>query len=164
MPKLSHRLQKIFDLSHGRELWDIGCDHALLAAHNARVGKFSRVFCVDRSPNVIGRLPKRLTLEYGLNEDELTGIQAICADAAKLDWSQVEGTVVMAGFGCQNISRVLETVAVQDWNRINWVVAPQDGPELAITTIQFRFNKAPFTYEIQENGRKRFLLHSTPTQ
>jgi tRNA A22 N-methylase len=131
MVRLSPRLQAMYDLAKGPEtLWDVGCDHGLLAAYNSWSGDFKKVVCVDRSANVIQKLPIRFSKEYGMNQEQMANIELLCCDGADIPWDRVDGSLVMGGVGCLNIINVLDAAPLDVFGRVKMAFCPQDGPAL----------------------------------
>lgn len=155
--RIPKRLFQLYTLANcdglSTELWDIGCDHSLLARINVHEGKFARVSCVDKSKS---------SLEKILNETQeidLGCIVLIEADGCDLDWKMVNGTVVIAGVGGNTVLKVIKSCPERHRRRINWVLNPFTSVEKFLQEIvQFLPDSQRETYEAKENGRTRFIF------
>lgn len=159
--RIPKRLFQIYTLAHSdglnTELWDIGCDHSLLARINMREGKFSSVYCVDKSKS---------SLEKILNDAkhvDLKTITLIESDGCMLDWKMVKGTVVIAGVGGNTVLKVVESCPEKYRARITWVLNPFTSVEKFLKEIvQFLPERTIETIEAKENGRIRFIFRILP--
>lgn len=161
---LSDRLTKIFDCAQGDELWDVGCDHGLLAAYNIFTRKFQRVICVDRSAIIIENLPNRFMHQYRIPLENMQSITFLNQDGRDLDWKNVRGSVVIAGVGSLTIESILRAAPNEDRQRLHWIVVPQDGPESLMQKKECFFNHQNIqTYEVKESRRTKTIMHFSPT-
>ncbi|MFN7730184.1 MAG: tRNA (adenine(22)-N(1))-methyltransferase TrmK [Bdellovibrio sp.] len=96
-PRLNYLLSKADPL---RTLWDVGCDHGYLG-EQALIQGFPFVHFVDPADPVIQKLKRRLGFHYGnAAYHQLRG-----QDLANF---KIEGSVVMAGFGGDQMREILE--------------------------------------------------------
>lgn len=160
MAPLSPRLMKIFDCAEGTELWDIGCDHGLLAVYNVFAKKFQRVVCVDRSASIMQRLPQRFSKEYRLSPQQMESIHCLHEDGTKLNWATVQGTAVIAGVGSLTIISILESATNLHRERLSWVLVPQDGPEMISSKIRDWFSDQTEVhfFEVREGKRIKTII------
>lgn len=161
---LSARLSKVFECASGRELWDIGCDHGLLALHNVFAQKFQRVVCVDKSNHIMSRLPIKFRTTYRIPEERLHSIHFLEKDGCDLDWTLPEGTVAIAGVGSLTIHSIINSAPTEHRWRLNWVVVPQDGPEFLLERWQNLFpdHFQLSMHEVLEGPRRRTVMHLHP--
>lgn len=155
MIKLPLRLQTVFDLSTGPDLWDIGCDHGLLALYNCTERKFSHVYCVDRSPAAIEQLRGKF---QSPSAEELVSI--IHSDGCHIDWNQVQGTVSIAGVGTHTVLKIVESAPPEIRHRLTWVLAPQNYPGRFFDGLESLFPPefARDQVQIQEGPRRRLVV------
>jgi len=159
--KIPRRLFQIYTLAHGdglsTELWDIGCDHSLLARINMREGKFSNVYCVDKS---------KASLEKILNETkhvDLKSITLIESDGCNIDWKLVKGTVVIAGVGGNTVLKVVQSCPEAYRACITWVLNPFTSVEKFLKEIvQLMPNRNIEMFEAKEKGRLRLIFRILP--
>jgi tRNA A22 N-methylase len=96
-PRLNYLLSKADPL---RPLWDIGCDHGYLG-EQALIQGFPFVHFVDPAEPLIQKLKRRLGFRYGntayhqLRGQDLSNVR-------------IDGSVVMAGFGGDQMREILE--------------------------------------------------------
>lgn len=95
-PRLNYLLSKA---DPAQPLWDIGCDHGYLGEQALRLG-FPRVEFVDPAAHLVDKLERRLAFRFGN-----TGYHRLRAQELS---HEVRGTVVMAGFGGDQMREILE--------------------------------------------------------
>jgi tRNA A22 N-methylase len=159
--RLPKRLFQIYTLAHSdglnTELWDIGCDHSLLARINMREGRFSNVYCVDKSKSSLKKLLN------DTNYMDLKTITLVESDGCDLDWKMVRGAVVIAGVGGNTVLKVVQSCPESYRNRITWVLNPFTSVDKFLKEIvQFLPGRNVETFEIKENGRIRFIFRILP--
>ncbi|OYZ20102.1 MAG: hypothetical protein B7Y39_11295 [Bdellovibrio sp. 28-41-41] len=146
--KTTKRLIQIYTLAQGDALWDIGCDHSLLALMNLREKKFSKVYCVDRSKSSLEKINQKIRVIDPLR------IEVIQSDGCLLNWEDVSGTVVIAG-SCPEKYR----------KRLTWVLNPFTSVDKFLKEIvQFLPETVMERYETKENGRVRQIFKYPATE
>ncbi|MBL7544145.1 MAG: tRNA (adenine(22)-N(1))-methyltransferase TrmK [Bdellovibrionaceae bacterium] len=147
------RLQRIYELADGPELWDIGCDHSLLARINAKVKKFSMVYCVDKSKASLNKI---------LNEAkdlDFQTIKLVCADGCDLNWPDVSGSVVIAGVGGNTVINIVTSCPIKFRKKITWILNPFTSVDKFVKEIEHLFPNVDFErISIQEKSRECFIF------
>lgn len=150
--KIPKRLAQLYQLAEGPELWDIGCDHALLARINQKEKKFSTVYCVDKSKNSLGKI---LNIRQTVN---MSSIVLIHSDGCLLDWATVKGTVVIAGVGGNTILKVIGSCPPDIRSRLVWLLNPFTSEEKFLQNALFLFDAKPIQKQDSiEKGRVRSI-------
>lgn len=148
--KLPKRLHLLYDLAEGDELWDIGCDHSLLARINLRERRFSTVFCVDKSKNSLNKIQSNEKYTSELS------VVLIHCDGCHLDWDKVQGSVVIAGVGGNTVIKIIQSCPVKKRRQLVWLLNPFTSVERFVTASSQLFDEVPLQkFETIENGRTR---------
>lgn len=153
--KTNKRLILIYDLAEGKELWDIGSDHSLLAKINLKEKKFSKVYCVDKSAASLEKIYSGKSGRLRLNPENIVLIHA---DGCDLEWENVRGSVVIAGVGANTILKIVSSCPELYRERLTWIMNPFTSvnkfqQEIAELLCQAELNK----FEIVENMRTRYI-------
>lgn len=151
--KIPKRLFQIYSLAEGNELWDIGCDHSLLARINLQEKKFSKVYCVDKSKSSLAKI---INETGAVDRDRIVLVQT---DGCLLDWSNVHGTVVIAGVGGNTVIKVVQSCPEPYRRKLTWVLNPFTSVDrFLIEMVQYLPDVAPQRFEAKENGRTRYIF------
>lgn len=157
--KTTKRLIQIYNLAQGDALWDIGCDHSLLALMNLKEKKFSKVYCVDKSKSSLEKINQKIRVI------DPSRIEVIQSDGCLLDWNAVSGTVVIAGVGGNTVLKVVESCPEEYRRRLTWVLNPFTSVDKFLKEIvQFLPEAAMERYETKENGRIRQIFRYPATE
>jgi len=157
--KTNKRLIQIYTLAQGDALWDIGCDHSLLALMNLREKKFSKVYCVDKSKSSLEKINQKIRVIDPLR------IEVIQSDGCLLNWKDVSGTVVIAGVGGNTVLKVVESCPEKYRKRLTWVLNPFTSVDKFLKEIvQFLPETSMERYEAKENGRVRHIFRYLATE
>ncbi len=105
-------------MAEGPYLWDIGCDHSILAKINQKQGRFMTVYCVDKSINSLDKI----NLSRGAIDNSKTKL--IHSDGCDLDWKQVSGSVVIAGVGGNTVIKVVASCPKEKREELTWIMNP----------------------------------------
>jgi tRNA A22 N-methylase len=119
--KMSERLKLICDhvlVEH--EVWDICCDHALIALSAFDQNSSRKIYAVDKSLPAMEQLKQRLAARARGH------IQLICEDACALK-AVIKGTVIIAGVGGDLIEKILTHQMNREILRI--IVSPNKDEE-----------------------------------
>lgn len=151
--KLPKRLHLLYELAEGAFLWDIGCDHSILAQINLKEKKFSTVYCVDKSINSLEKITSSKKAK------DSGSIVLIHSDGCDLNWEKVQGTVVIAGVGGNTVLKILESCPTEKRYQLVWVMNPFTSIDKFIENSKSLLDGAEFEKtEVSENGRIRTVF------
>lgn len=151
--KIPKRLFQIYTLAQGDTLWDIGCDHSLLARINLREKKFKKVYCVDKSKASLEKISQSIRIL------DPARVELIQSDGCLLDWKTVSGTVVIAGVGGNTVLKVVESCPEIYRKRITWVLNPFTSVDkFSKEIVRFLPETPAETFEAKESGRIRLIF------
>ncbi len=155
---MTKRLIKIFELAEGKELWDIGCDHSLLAKINLNEKKFECVYCVDKSKSSLEKIYSGKSGRLRLNPENIVLIEA---DGCTLEWPLVNGTVVIAGVGANTILKIVEACPESYRSKLTWIMNPFSSIDKFQQEIEKLLSSEIQKYEVEENKRTRYIYKWT---
>jgi tRNA A22 N-methylase len=116
------RLDALYSLIEpGRPLWDIGCDHGLLGIRALQEELVPEAHFVDSARPVIDRL------ENVIPNDLKSRSHLRKTKAEALNWSQVKGTVVLAGLGSNTIAKIIKSIPPSVGPNIKLVLSSERG-------------------------------------
>jgi tRNA A22 N-methylase len=151
--RIPKRLSRIYELAEGKELWDIGCDHSILAQINLDEKKFSIVHCVDKSKLSLNKIIQSVPFEKRGN------VNLINSDGCDIDWSQVRGSVVIAGVGGHTVLKVVASCPIEIRKKIVWILNPFTSVDLFIKEIAELLPGSTIQkHEMKEAGRDRAIF------
>lgn len=157
--KSSNRLIQIYNLAQGDALWDIGCDHSLLALINLREKKFSKVYCVDKSKSSLEKISQKMRLI------DPSRIVLTESDGCLLNWKDVTGSVIIAGVGANTVLKVVESCPEKYRKRLTWVLNPFTSVDKFLKEIARFLPETPMErHEAIENGRLRLIFRYPATE
>ena len=156
---MTKRLIQIFELADGKELWDIGCDHSLLAKINLREKKFSYVYCVDKSKASLEKIYSGKSGRLRLDPENIVLIEA---DGCDLDWSEVAGSVVIAGVGANTVLKIVGSCPEKHRKKLTWILNPFSSiDKFQKEIVNLLSSEDLQIHEVQENSRKRYIYKWT---
>tara|TARA_B110001454_G_scaffold219201_1_gene251897 strand:- start:42661 stop:43137 length:477 start_codon:yes stop_codon:yes gene_type:complete len=151
--RIPKRLFQIYTLAQGDTLWDIGCDHSLLALINLREKKFSKVYCVDKSKASLEKISQTMRIL------DPSRIGLVLSDGCLLNWEEVKGTVVIAGVGGNTVLKVLASCPDNIRDRLTWVLNPFTSVDKFTKEIgRFLPETRMECFEAKEKGRVRRIF------
>ncbi len=149
---LPPRLRAITELLDcNLDTWDIGADHAWVAAHAKKRSPNCRSIVVDRSSKVIERL--RLAQNDGLLDSK---IELVNEDVRQILCPAHPSNIVFAGVGAYMICKMLEkwSLGIQ---KHRLILAPETHVSRLQETLQAQ--EAPFsTRKVMQGRRERTLF------
>lgn len=156
--KIPNRIYQIYTLAQGDYLWDIGCDHSLLARINLRENKFSRVYCVDKSKASLRKI------ENSIRAIDSNRVVLLQSDGCHLNWGAVSGTVVIAGVGGNTILKVVRSCPEFYRQKLTWVLNPFTSVDKFSEEIARILFGLPKKFEVIEKGRTRYIFLYAATE
>ncbi len=143
-------------MSEGDELWDIGCDHSLLAKMNLKERKFSKVYCVDKSKASLEKLYSGKSGRLRINPENIVLMNL---DGCELDWSKVKGSVVIAGVGAHTVLKIVTSCPPTERHRLIWVLNPFNSLEkFQKEIVQLLPNADMKVVEVLDSSRIRYIF------
>lgn len=156
--KVPKRLIQIYEMADGPELWDIGCDHSLLAEINSKRGRFSKVYCVDKSKSSLEKILKSSSAIIDSSKTIL-----VHADGCDLEWAKVSGSVVIAGVGGHTVLKVVRSCPEPYRQRLTWIMNPFTSVDIFLNQITSLLPApSPQGTDVLENGRHRIIYKWAP--
>lgn len=158
--KATKRLIQIFELAEGEELWDIGCDHSILAKINLKQKKFATVYCVDKSKSSLEKIYSGKSGRLRLNPENIKLIQS---DGCNLDWPAVKGAVVIAGVGANTVLKIVSSCPQIYRMNLTWVMNPFTSIDKFECDIKSLLLETQLSKtEVIESGRQRIIYKWSP--
>ncbi len=161
----SLRIQKIYSLCEGPFIWDICCDHSLIAILNLKENRFQKVYCVDKSFQSLEKTKKHLAeikLSTHSHRKDLISekIEIQCIDGTLLDWEKINGSVIIAGVGSHTCLKIIKSCPEYKRTELTWILNPFNYLDLFRTEIKKLFSETVSLEEhnVQENSRERVIF------
>lgn len=175
--KFSQRIKFIYDLIDTPIAWDICCDHSQLALINLFQKKLDQVYCVDKSKESLDKIKDNSIYELlNLKKEEfppftklepeklksLDSIILIHKDGCQLDWSQVNGSVIIAGVGTHTALSIIESCPKEKRKDLQWILNPfnyESKFKKGIEELLKDFTMIEHNFHEEQRNRKVFKLH-----
>lgn len=176
--KFSQRIKFIYDLIPSKTVWDICCDHSQLALINLFEKKLDTVYCVDKSKESLEKIKSHSVYELLTHSDtslpdylkikkenlkSSDSIVLIAKDGCDLDWSQVAGSVVIAGVGTHTALAIVGSCPLEKRKEIVWILNPFNYENKFRSGIEHLLTNFSLTeYDFIEEGRNRKIFYFSP--
>lgn len=176
--KFSQRIKFIYDLIPTKIVWDICCDHSQIALINLFEKKLDTVYCVDKSKDSLEKIKSHSVFELLTHSDQSLpaylkikkdnlkssdSIVLIVIDGCDLDWSQVTGSVVIAGVGTHTALAIVESCPTEKRKELIWILNPFNYEEKFRSGIKnLLINFSLTEYDFVEDGRNRKIFYFSP--
>ncbi|NUM58926.1 MAG: tRNA (adenine(22)-N(1))-methyltransferase TrmK [Bdellovibrionaceae bacterium] len=161
----SLRIQKIYSLCEGLFIWDICCDHSLIAILNLKENRFQKVYCIDKSFQSLEKTKKHLEkiklFNHYIREDNISEkIEIQCIDGSLLNWEKVTGSVIIAGVGSHTCLKIIKSCPESKRADLTWILNPFNYLDLFRTEIKKLFSETVSLEEhtVIESSRERVIF------
>ena len=158
---LDKRLKKIADLVTGGTAYDVGTDHAQLAAELILSGKCEKVIASDIKEGPLASARKTLE-KYGVT-DKVGLVLSDGLHDVEID-TEKDCTVIIAGMGGETIIHILEDLAerVEINSRFSFILQPMTKTELLRKWLSEHGLNDKNEYIVEESGKTYVIMNVRP--